>query len=70
MPGRFTMEAIFLLRCLMEKYQVVYKNLHLVFVDLEKSHYRLPKEIMWWLLGMLAVDEQNEVPWFMLLHMI
>ena len=47
MPGRFTMEAIFLLRCLMEKYQVVSKNLHLVFVDLERSHYRLPKEVMW-----------------------
>ena len=51
MPGRFTMEAIFLLRCLMEKYQVVSKNLHLVFVDLERSHYRLPKEVMWWVLG-------------------
>ena len=31
MPGQFNMEAIFLLRCLMEKYREACKELYMVF---------------------------------------
>ncbi|KAI0494832.1 hypothetical protein KFK09_024975 [Dendrobium nobile] len=36
MPGRSTMEAIHLLRGLMEKYRETKENLHMIFIDLEK----------------------------------
>lgn len=37
MPGRSTTDAIFALRMLMEKYREGQKELHCVFVDLEKA---------------------------------
>ena len=36
MPGKSTMEGIFLLRCLMEKYREARKNFHMVFINLER----------------------------------
>ena len=55
MPGRPTMEAIFLVRQLMDRYRE-HKDLHMVFIDLEKAYDKISRNVMWWAL------EKHKVP--------
>ena len=57
MAGRSTTDAIFIVRQLQEKYLARNKELWLAFVDLEKAFDRVPREVVWWALSYLGVDE-------------
>jgi hypothetical protein len=57
MAGRGTTDAIFIVRQLQEKFLAKKKDLWMAFVDLEKAFDRVPREVLWWALRELGVDE-------------
>ena len=48
MPGKITTHAMFALRMLMEKYREGQRELHCVFVDLEKPYNKVAREKLWY----------------------
>ena len=56
-PGKSTTEPKFILRIIQEKYREMNKELHVVFVDLEKVYDRVSRELIRWCLRKKRVPE-------------
>ena len=58
MPRKGTMDAMFALRILMEKYREGQRELHCVFVDLETAYDRVPREELWYCMRKSKIVEK------------
>ena len=57
MSGRGTTDAIFIVRQLQEKHLAANKLLYMAFVDLEKAFDQVPRDVIWWAMHKLGIDE-------------
>ena len=55
--GKGTIDAVFVIRQMQEKFRVKGKKLYFGFVDLGKAFGRLPRELIRWAVCKLDVDE-------------
>ena len=59
MPGKGTTDdAMFALRMLMEKYREGQRELHCVFVDLEKAYNRVARKELWYCMRKSGIVEK------------
>jgi hypothetical protein len=56
MPERSTMETIFLIRQLIKRCREQKKDMHMIFIDQEKTYDKVPRNIMWWTLQKYKVS--------------
>ena len=57
MSGRGTTDASFIVRQLQEKHLAANRPLYMAFVDLEKVFDRVPRDVIWWAMHKLGIDE-------------
>ena len=57
MSGDGTTDAIFIVRQLQEKHLAATKPLYMAFIDLEKAFDRVPRDVIWWAMRKLGIDE-------------
>ena len=56
-PGKGTTDAVFILRQRQERNLLKKRDLWMAFVDLEKAFDRVPRDVIWWALRELGVEE-------------
>ena len=57
MPGKGTVDAVFIVRRMQEEYQKKDKKLYMCFVDMEKVFNRVPKKVMEWAMRKKGLSE-------------